>query len=76
MRTPWPGQTARGLLRVEVVKKVQLEEKIKKKSVSLRKSETIQNTMMVFEKTLERESKSIMTTYHLGRKASISSKVD
>ena len=44
----------RGSLEVEVAKKVQLEERIKK-SVSSRKSEAIQNTMMGFKKTLERE---------------------
>ena len=45
----------RGLLRVEVAKKVHSEERIKKEKRKLEKSETIQNMTMGFEKTFERE---------------------
>ena len=69
-------RSIRGLLMMEVEKKVQLKEKIKQESASSSKSETIQNTMIGLEKTLFTESKSIMTTYQLVRKASVSSKVD
>ena len=45
-------RSIRGSLRVEVAKNIQLEERIKKeKRISLRKSETIQNTMMGLKKT-------------------------
>ena len=47
-------RSMRGLLKVETAKKVQLEES-RENSVSLRKSETIQNMMIRFKKTLERE---------------------
>ena len=45
-------RSIRGSLRVEVAKKVQLEECIEQKSVSLIKSGTTQNMMMGLEKTL------------------------
>ena len=49
-------RSIRGSLKVKVAKKIQLEESIEKESQ--RKSETIQNTTMGFEKTLEKESPS------------------
>ena len=54
-------RSIRGPLRVEVAKKVQLEEHIKKENVTLRKSETIQDTTMEFKKTLGTGLKGIMT---------------
>ena len=45
-------RSIRGSLKVEVAKKVQLEESIKKESASSRNSETIlESTTMAFEKT-------------------------
>ena len=41
----------RGSLKVEIVKKVDLQQCINRESVSLRKSGAIQNTTMAFEKT-------------------------
>ena len=50
-------RSIRGLLRVEMAVKVQLEECIKGKSTSSQKSMTTQNTMMAFKKTSGKGSK-------------------
>ena len=47
----------RGLLKVEMVIKAQLEEHIERESASFQKSRTTQNTMMAFEKTSKIGSK-------------------
>ena len=46
------------------------------KSVSLRKSETIQNMTMAFEKTSGNKLPSLMTSYQLGREVLIYLRVD
>ena len=48
-------RSIRGSLKVEVAEKVKWKKESRKKSASLRKLETIQNTMIGFEKTSERE---------------------
>ena len=63
-------------LKMEVVKSSVGKNASRKKSVSSRKPETIQNMMMGLEKRLGAGSIRRMTTYQSGRKASISSKVD
>ena len=50
------------LLKVETVKKVQLEKCIERESLSFPKSETTQNMMMAFKKTSGIGSKGLMTT--------------
>ena len=48
-------KSIRGSLKVEVAERLSWKKESRKKSTSLRKSETIQNTMIGFEETLERE---------------------
>ena len=45
-------RSIRGLLKDEVAEKFELQQHIEKESLSSRKSETIQNMMMAFKKTL------------------------
>ena len=48
-------RSIRGSFKVEMARKVQMEKESRKKSISSRKSETIHNMTMEFERTLEKE---------------------
>ena len=69
-------RSIRGSLKVEVAQKFSWKKESIKKNASSSKSETIQNMMMEVEKTSGTELPSLMTTYQLGKKVLIFSKLD